>query len=624
MSPVATPARRLVTAVLASALAWLTLGLVGPVWAADPPEALAEIAHLQAAFGVQPVILRMQARTYTIAKSKSLTAEKLRGVKLQDDPPQLGLHGGIPSYSALYADGTPTPPYKSPRLRNFRFKYFNNEFNLTGYHLYPMQDYASVHGFNIIAPHPRTPLAISHMPDGTKWLAWRGINWQRDLFSGLGIETSPDRWDKMVDKGLNACRDAVFNFGYFSSLTPSEYDYFMVDSENWPLLPGALRAAPFFPTSGTEADKTAFEYKYYRGFGYHTIASVAAARKAGFRGLSSYGFAPYVWAGSLTDPPANPAVDWPWNYWGKATVPTLDIVSPSVYVHDWDPWVNENAYGRNTSIGKTLANNDIQIRYINSLPLADRRPLRPYYWHRFHDQSGWVWWQRMAMTTEEARAMACLGLFTGIDGEDWWDYNGQNENNQLPRVIEAGADVMVRDSLTATLEGTTDTRTFQRYDALHILTVDAGTHMVRFQFIEKHNFTENYGVVEGRPVYTARDSDMTPHLRSDNDCWPGIFEGLALAKQVEYILSHGQVMTEYNGQSSQAVFDHMLPIFRRVRLGYINVVGTYDPLAILDPAQAVGTVTVNDFDGVSGLNVTLPCDSQVRIFVFLLRPPVTS
>jgi hypothetical protein len=60
-------------------------------------------------------------------------------------------------------------------------------------------------------------------------------------------------------------------------------------------------------------------------------------------------------------------------------------------------------------------------------------------------------------------------------------------------------------------------------------------------------------------------------------------------------------------------FKQNLPIVRRVKLGPIHVLITYDPKVVYggEPRE----ILLTDFDGQQGRTLQLPADDQTRIFV---------
>jgi hypothetical protein len=221
---------------------------------------------------------------------------------------------------------------------------------------------------------------------------------------------------------------------------------------------------------------------------------------------------------------------------------------------------------------------------------------------------GWRWWTGQPLLSEEMRAIALLGAFTQYDGLVVFNF-GPTSNDNLPPAITTGADVMIKDNaFTAGKEGG-GAHTFARYDALHITGVD-GSGNVQFQLIDKTGWGDNFAVGPAFPFYDSTVTAMTSHLRTAYEPVAALFEGLALAKGVESILRTGTPVADFN---SQQVFVQGTPILRHVVSGNLHLIATYDPqVAYGQPAR---TITVKDFNGVSGLTITFPADDQVRLFM---------
>jgi hypothetical protein len=116
---------------------------------------------------------------------------------------------------------------------------------------------------------------------------------------------------------------------------------------------------------------------------------------------------------------------------------------------------------------------------------------------------------------------------------------------------------------------------------------------------------------EGRfAMYVASRDQLAEYVRPKTEGVAAQIEGLALAKPFEYLLKHGQVEIDFDGRQ---VFASDAPILRRVSLGDYHLVATYDPHAAR--TGLARTITLNDFDGHEGLSVTLPADSETRMFV---------
>ena len=104
--------------------------------------------------------------------------------------------------------------------------------------------------------------------------------------------------------------------------------------------------------------------------------------------------------------------------------------------------------------------------------------------------------------------------------------------------------------------------------------------------------------------------ELLPHLRPSAEPVAAFIEGLALVKPFEYVLRHGEVKVDVPAQKQ---FGDELPIIRRVKLGRIHVVATYDPFVLHGGAPR--PIVLNDFDGVRGRTLVLPADAKTRIFV---------
>jgi len=151
---------------------------------------------------------------------------------------------------------------------------------------------------------------------------------------------------------------------------------------------------------------------------------------------------------------------------------------------------------------------------------------------------------------------------------------------------------------------------FQRYDFIHVVGADDATGIVRFQKIDRYNYGAKYGITPEAPVYAMPGAELTPHLRPESEPVAGVIEGMALARPLEYILSQGEVKQD---ASSLRQFLETLPILRRVQLGSIHVIATYDPQVVhgKEPRE----ITLTDFAGHKGLTLKLPADEQTRVFV---------
>ncbi|MDQ1318631.1 MAG: hypothetical protein QG588_2293 [Candidatus Poribacteria bacterium] len=554
--------------------------------------------------GFKTIPITKQTGEIVVTPEQSLTVEKLRNVLLDDNPPSLG-KPSVP-YAPEMTDDYPSgeAPYVAKGIMPFRFKYFNCEFNYGGWYNFGMMDYASAHGFNILYPYTRKPEEKTHLPESTEWLKWGGfVDWDKWL-SEHNIPAG--HYDMLTDINVvdEIVKSKVFEY-------ESGFQYLMIDMEHSYFGLKQLREQAWYPKNGTDLEKQAFEKKYYDGYAMTYKSPVESARIAGWKNISLYGWEPSSrgWWG-LEKVNLDPKTDWAWNAYGKNIYESADILNPSVYCFYWSP----------QNVAYTLANIDLNMKLVNSMPI--HKLLRPYYWTLLHGGgSDWRWWTNQPIANEEVKAMIAMGFFTGFDGFDTWNWSGTGSHHAVPPLKTQRDDklvyndVMVKDSFQYIPEGADQNAkpfSFKRYDVLHVLDVDEKAETVRFQIIEKDNQSGEYGITSDKPKYVMKIDNLNAHLRPSSEPVSAMIEGMALVKSFEYILRHGEVKIDV---SAQKQFEMTSPIVRRVKLGNINVICTYDPMCIYggEPRQIV----LNDFDGNKGLTLKLPADSETRLFVIV-------
>jgi hypothetical protein len=558
----------------------------------------------------QVVNLPSSSGTVVLGSDQSLTVWQLRGVDLDEEPPLLG-KPAIP-YDRRMTDGYPPgkAPYVARGIKPFRFKYFNCEFNYGGWHNSAMADYAAAHGFNIIYPYVRTVDQGTHLPAGTRWLTWGGfINWHK-WFGEHGL---PDgRYDLLLDKDLVQIhlRDSKFT----RPTRPAELkqcgDYLMIDMEHPVLQPDRLRQQSWYPARASAADRESFEKRYYDGYAQTYISAVAAARKQGWRNISLYGWAPYgrTWGG-LEKPDVDAGTNHAWNAFGRQIYEVVDIVNNSVYCFYWSP----------SNVAYTLANIDSNMALVNSM--ATKKRVRPYYWTLLHGGGGgWRWWKGQPLANEEKRAMIAMAFFTGIDGFDTWNWSGTGNHHVPPPLTKgktdkdyftSGADAMLKNDLELLPENApagSQREQLKRYDVVHVIGLDETDDVVRFQKI-RHG-AQNHGITDDQPLFAMPIEELKRHLRVKSEPVAAMIEGMALVKPFEYILRHGEVKIDV---PSRRQFKQGLPVVRRVKLGPIHILITYDPKVVYGGAPR--EIVLTDFDGRQGLTLRLLADGQTRIFV---------
>jgi hypothetical protein len=566
----------------------------------ERPEAEAELRRLEELVpGFAPVTLPPGAGRLVLRREQSLTIERLRGVALDRDPPELP--AGEPHPEKMGDDWPPGEgPYVARGIRPFRFRFFHNEFSYGGWHTWDMTDYAAAHGFDIVSTYRASPAERApHLPEGTAFLRWGGFVKWHERVPGL-------RYEKLADQDVAAqlIREEVF-----SGHAGSGYDSLMIDLEHPLLEPDALREQPWYPADARPAEQRAFEARYYAGYAKTYTAPVQAARAAGWPNISLYGWQPFrrTWWG-LEEARVDPETDWAWNAFGRRIYRTVELLNPSVYCFYWSP----------RNVAYTLANIDLNRRLLRSTD--EPKPIRPYYWTLLHGGGGgWRWWRGQPLANEDAQAMAALAFFAGVDGLVLWNWSGTGDHThpQLrtwDRESESwrGNDVIVGRAFACRAEGAPPGAAparFRRYDALHVLSVgEEGT--VRFQRIAKDKPGDDYGCTPDAPVYAMAREELVAHLRPAAEPVAALIEGLALVKPVEYLLRHGRVATDVPATRQ---FGEEWPIVRRVVLGPIHLLATYDPGVIHggEPRRVV----LEGFAGVHGRTLVLPADRETRIFV---------
>jgi hypothetical protein len=581
----------------------LLLALLTALTLAGPADS--ELAALGAKVPHFQVIALPAAGELNLTAAQSLTIDDLRGVMLDDDPPRLGALAEPydPRQTDDFAPGA--APYCARDIAPFRFRYFHCELNYGGWHNLAMQEYGATHGFDIVFPYVRKASQRSRLPPGTGWLKWGGfVDWDAWL-PKHGLPAG--RWDLLGDRDLVG---ELAESKFLGQDDPADFSNLMIDMEHAALSPEQLRKQEWYPKAAGEAERAAFEQRYYHGYALTFVAPMAAAKRLGYKNLSVYGWEPFArqWWGLDTLHFA-PETYWQWQRFGREIYQSdaTDILNPSLYVFYWSP----------QNVASTICNLDYNRALAATMP--QRKPLRPYYWTLLHGgDADRHWWTEQPVPNEDARAWTFFCLMSGADGFDLWNWSGTG-NHHRPRPFRTkekdhwvGNDLGLKDGFICRAEGApadaAPTR-FERYDFIHVLSAEDGAP-VRFQKIDRDNWRGKYGLTPDAPVYAMPPAELTPHLRVESEPVAGVIEGMALAKPLEYLLSHGEVEEDV---SSLAQFLQALPIVRRVRLGRISLLATYDPGVVHGGAGR--TIVLKDFAGKAGVSVSLPADRQVRVFV---------
>ena len=474
------------------------------------------------------------------------------------------------------------------------------------------------------SPAPRTggkTYHWSHLPPGTRWYDSNpGVKWE------TVVPKHPipsDRFDQFAN--LAGRHDLPTAMARERAVRLVKNRHLkMIDIEHTCPTPQQLRAKPWYPSHLSDRAKADFERTYYQGYAKTYTTQVNAARRNGWARIGIYGWQPFqrIWWG-LEDVSTKGLPGWQWHAYGRQIYESVDVLFPSLYCFYWSP----------RNVAYTLAIGDLNrlalvaaFEGIDGQAKTDK-PFLPYYWGLLHGGgSGTRWWNGLPMPTEEVRAMVTLGFFTGQDGFVLWGWTA-NRNDHAPPIFAPNnrtargahtrlpAYFSVSQPFTATgrLPNNKPIRTrINRYDALHLLAHDNHTNSVRFRIVDPTLGIT--GVSDQQPVYTTPADRLAQHLRAKTEPVSAAIEAMALIKPVEFILRHGQAPIDVPAQQQ---FKDTSPIVRRVTLGNLNVVATYDPAVVHggDPRH----VTLHDFNGHTGMTLQLAADDQVRLYVIQTR-----
>lgn len=562
-------------------------GCQKPVAADIPAEARAEVQRLQDVLGVSVTWYEAQAGDHTVPAGSALTADKLTGKPLDENPPQLGER---PVYPEIQQDLVEQPTYQVPGLGNFRLKYFNNGMDFGRDHTWPMNDYSSTHGYNYVSLGGRDRKTVTYWPEGTQVCGGFGIGRHGMVKALVGDGERLDLLGALSDEVII---EGLIGGGFFKGFDPAKYDMTYLDLEEGCPPLERVRGLAFYPKEGTAAEKAAFEKRYYDGLAKILYCPVEAARKLGFKNLTIYGWNPDWWESD-----GDPEKDYYWQNVGKQILPHLDWVCCCNYYTQPTP----------AFVGARLLDVDSNLRFMETLPPAQRRPLRPFYSNQFIHYVQWCY--LAPATKEEMQATTALGAFTQYDGMILWCnavlQNDKSCNDNLPPPLFKDLKVEFRDTYSATQEGG-GTRTFKRYELANIVAVEG--EQVRFQYVDPVNW-KDHGLGDAYPYYTATAAELTAHLISPFECMQGLYEGLGMVKQVEWTVRHGEIVRD---QDSKVVAQQVLPIARHIRAGDLHLVATYDPKVAFGGEPRA--VVLRNFAGVEGLNLTFPAGGQTRIFL---------
>lgn len=593
--------RRLSLAVVTCALA--ATCRAAPV--ADPAEAWREVGLLTNAVpGFRVLDLPAGSGTVTLRAEQSLTADRLRGLQLDPAPPRLGTPGATFRELTAHLESRTNLPYVARGIRPFRFRYFDAEFHYDGQRqtTWPICEYAATHGFNRLSLYRVNPADWGHLPPGTDWAKVSSYPWS-GWFKARNLE--PNRWDKLAE-AVEAGQTLIPE-GRMKPIPG--FSRYMVDLEFGGLLPlEDLRQQPWYPARSNEAARTAFERRYYAGYALAFSEPGRAAHRDGWKVVSIYAWQSFrrTWYG--LDPRIRLDLSVPWvRQFIDGIYDAYDIIHLDGYCYEWSP--------RNAAF--TLLTSDEGLAYAGSRPMS--KPVRLYFSTVVLNRPACGPWLRVQpLPDEEVRAIVALQGFTGADGIVQWCFAGGSDPTRPPDLAEfarrplATNVVQVGRAFRAPDESG-GTREFRRYDFLRILSVDTNAATARFIGIRPDTPLEEQP--PGREqVCSLSCADLTAALRAVSEPVAAYVEGLALIRALEYTLRHGEPRRDTD---MRRAWEETLPIVRRVRLGTLHVLATYDPAVV--HGRPARPLTIPDFDGRRGLTLTVPADDQIRLF--LLQSP---
>ncbi|MEE9212752.1 MAG: hypothetical protein V3U29_08875, partial [Phycisphaeraceae bacterium] len=381
---------------------------------------------------------------------RSLTIEDLRDKPIDADPPDY--RGEIPGdYPDEMTDGYDRrahagAAYVADGIGPFRFKYFDIAINYRAKHNWNLDDYAVLHGFNIV--EARNKLALSstgirtnlqfhrHYPGGTIFTLAAGT---RKVAKQLtehhkppyGTFTQP-RWDLVhrdenldtVDEVYHRIRHLrIFNFihGALPDGIGPEQFIIKLDLEHPVLKLNKLKAQKWY-SRGLEAD-------YYAGFAHAHLASAKAAKQPDGRfeqpwlttAIYSIQQEPFRWRSrgylvglDLNGPNLNgkPVTEgspiWEWEQFRKLIFEHgYDIKVVKGWANDWDQ--------RHVPLVLALTDLNMMLAMASAKPTKVIMSMSAQFTTQGNHQD-WRWWRGLPMPVEDARAMTAMALFGGVDG----------------------------------------------------------------------------------------------------------------------------------------------------------------------------------------------------------------
>jgi hypothetical protein len=384
----------------------------------------------------------------------------------------------------------------------------------------------------------------------------------------------------------------------------------MVDLEFGGLLPlEDLRRQPWYPAGSNAACRAAFERRYFDGYALAYSEPGRAAHRDGWKTVSVYAWQSFrqTWYG--LDARIRLDLDIPWvHHFIDSIYDAYDILHLDGYCYEWS--------ARNVMFA--LLTTDEGRAYALSRPT--RKPVRLYFSTVILNKPECGPWLRVQpLPNEEVRAIVALQFLAGADGIIQWCFAGNSDHTRAPdlqqfanrphatNIVQVGSAFQAADMKSGRQE-------FKRYDFLRVLNVDTNTGVAHFYRIRPDTRIEDQPPGH-EPVCLLPCDDLAGTLRPISEPVSAYVEGLALIRPLEYTLRHGEPKQDMD---MRRAWKEILPIVRRVKLGDLHIVASYDPAVVHGGTPR--SVELRDFDGRKGLTLHIPADEQLRLFV-LRSPP---
>lgn len=562
-----------------------------------------QVARITAAFPGLAIPTIAASGNTTLLLADSLTADDVRGVVVDPDPPALQTaEFSDPDLGDDFAAGA--APYDPDSIDAFRLRYFTLINQYTGYHTWNMAEQLGLHGF--VAMHVYGGGLgeddwAAHMPRRTRFYRQAGFTFSTWMdangYTAGRYDELPDA-ETLADEITASGTDVAF----LHWTNPEQLAHTNIDLEHGILSPSSLQAQAWYPSAGTTEEKAQFEADYYAGVASTYAAWMILAQRGGFAGYGIYGWAPFArqWSGleTATDDPAN-ANNWRWQRYGSLVYDEVDTLYPSVYCFYWDE----------RNLAYMLANIDLSVGLASNAGKASK-PLLPYVWNLLHGGgNGWRWWRQKPIADNEMQAYGAALFFSQIDGFVLWGWSGTNDPHRVTvQVCGSGTDhdgYVIEVPFTETGSDTND-RSFAQYDVIYVTAID-GSDNVTYKYIDKADPSSS---LASSVTYTTARATLEPNLRPDTAGLDAFIDGIALAQVFEYLLWEGSVEIDVPATTQ---FGSSLPVVRRVKLDPYHVIFAYDPFFADYPSGR--DVVLSDFDGVVGRTLTIPTDGTARIWL---------